>query len=66
MLAEAHELANKRCLQRDVEIDVDDVDKVGGFIGTLYINRENLARLLLEEGLASVHAYLTAFFFATE
>jgi staphylococcal nuclease domain-containing protein 1 len=54
---EAHEFANKRCLQRDVEIDVDDIDKVGGFIGTLYVNRENLARLLLEEGLASVHAY---------
>ncbi|KAF2398049.1 hypothetical protein EJ06DRAFT_583878 [Trichodelitschia bisporula] len=54
---EAHDFANRRCLQRDVEIDVDDVDKVGGFIGTLYVNRENFAKLLLEEGLASVHAY---------
>ncbi|KAI9657420.1 MAG: hypothetical protein M1821_003102 [Bathelium mastoideum] len=54
---EAHDFANRRCLQRDVEIDVDDNDKVGGFIGTLYINRENFAKLLLEEGLASVHAY---------
>jgi staphylococcal nuclease domain-containing protein 1 len=54
---EAHDFANKRCLQRDVEIDVDDNDKVGGFIGTLYVNRENFAKLLVEEGFASVHAY---------
>jgi staphylococcal nuclease domain-containing protein 1 len=54
---EAHDFANKRCLQRDVEIDVEDTDKVGGFIGTLYVNRENFAKLLVEEGLASVHAY---------
>ena len=54
---EALDFANRRCLQRDVEIDVDDTDKVGGFIGTLHVNRENFAKLLLDEGLASVHAY---------
>ncbi|KAL8792464.1 MAG: hypothetical protein Q9195_004920 [Heterodermia aff. obscurata] len=54
---EAHDFANRRCMQRDVEIDVESTDKVGGFIGTLYINRENFAKLLLEEGLASVHKY---------
>lgn len=54
---EAADFANRRCLQRDVEVDVEDTDKVGGFIGTLYVNRENFAKLLLEEGLASVHAY---------
>lgn len=54
---EAHEFANKRLQQRDVEIDVEDCDKVGGFIGTLYINRESFAKTLVEEGLASVHAY---------
>ncbi|QDS69214.1 hypothetical protein FKW77_000711 [Venturia effusa] len=54
---EAHEFANRRLQQRDVEIDVEDVDKVGGFIGALYVNRENFAKLLLEEGFASVHAY---------
>ncbi|MCJ1470211.1 hypothetical protein MMC07_008856 [Pseudocyphellaria aurata] len=54
---EAHDFANRRCMQRDVEIDVENVDKVGGFIGSLYINRENFAKLLLEEGLANVHAY---------
>jgi staphylococcal nuclease domain-containing protein 1 len=54
---EAHDFATRRCMQRDVEIDVENTDKMGGFIGTLYINRENFAKLLLEEGLASVHAY---------
>lgn len=54
---EAHEFANRRCQQRDVEIDVEDCDKVGGFIGTLYVNRESFAKTLVEEGLASVHAY---------
>ena len=52
---EAHDFAARRCMQRDVEIDVENTDKVGGFIGTLYINRENFAKLLLEEGFASVH-----------
>lgn len=54
---EAHDFASKRCQQRDVEIDVDDTDKQGGFIGTMYVNRESFAKLLVEEGLASVHAY---------
>ncbi|KAL8945044.1 MAG: hypothetical protein Q9216_000028 [Gyalolechia sp. 2 TL-2023] len=54
---EAHDFASRRCLQRDVEIDVETTDKQGGFIGVLYINRENFAKLLLEEGYATVHAY---------
>ena len=54
---EAHELANRRCTQRDVEIDVENIDKVGGFIGTLYVNKENFTKVLLEEGFATVHAY---------
>ena len=54
---EAHDFANRKCMQRDVEIDVDGTDKSGGFIGALYVNRENFARSLVEEGLATVHAY---------
>ncbi|KAI9672568.1 MAG: hypothetical protein M1831_000003 [Alyxoria varia] len=54
---EAHELASKRLQQRDVEIDVDDTDKNGGFIGKLYIKGENFAKALLEEGFATVRAY---------
>lgn len=54
---EVHDFANKRLMQRDVEIDVESNDKNGGFIGTLYVNRENFTKMLLEEGYASVHAY---------
>ncbi|KAH6628494.1 hypothetical protein F5144DRAFT_491997 [Chaetomium tenue] len=54
---EALDLANKRCNQRDCEIDVHDIDKVGGFIGDLFVNRESFAKILVEEGLASVHKY---------
>ncbi|KAG5919012.1 hypothetical protein E4U53_004034 [Claviceps sorghi] len=54
---EALDLANRRCNQRDCEVDIHDMDKVGGFIGSLYMNRENFAKVLVEEGLASVHAY---------
>jgi staphylococcal nuclease domain-containing protein 1 len=52
---EAHEFANRRCMQRDVEVDITGNDKVGGFIGSLYVNRENFAKILLEEGLAKVN-----------
>ncbi|KAK4124915.1 hypothetical protein N657DRAFT_339207 [Parathielavia appendiculata] len=54
---DALDLANRRCNQRDCEIDVHDLDKVGGFIGDLYVNRESFAKILVEEGLASVHKY---------
>lgn len=54
---EAHDLATKRLTQRDVEIDVHNIDKVGGFIGALYVNKESFAKILVEEGFATVHAY---------
>ncbi|KAF9879637.1 transcription factor [Colletotrichum karsti] len=54
---EAADLATRRLNQRDVEVDIYDIDKVGGFIGDLYVNRESFAKILVEEGLASVHAY---------
>jgi len=54
---EAHDLATKRCSQRDVEIDVHNIDKVGGFIGELFVNRESFAKVLVEDGLATVHEY---------
>ncbi|ORY49982.1 hypothetical protein BCR33DRAFT_713576 [Rhizoclosmatium globosum] len=34
---EALDLANRRALQRDVEVSVEGIDKAGGFIGSLYI-----------------------------
>ncbi|KAH9929310.1 transcription factor [Amylocystis lapponica] len=55
---EASDFATRRFMQRDVEIEVHDVDKSGGFIGALYLNKtENAAITLVREGLATVHAY---------
>ncbi|KAF3919685.1 hypothetical protein ABW20_dc0105936 [Dactylellina cionopaga] len=54
---EALEFTTRRAHQRDVEIDVENIDKANGFIGTMYVNRENIAKLLVEEGLAQVHSY---------
>jgi staphylococcal nuclease domain-containing protein 1 len=45
-------------MQRDVEIEIETVDKSGGFIGTLWLNKnENAAVILVQEGLATVHSY---------
>lgn len=54
---EALDFATRRCMQRDVEIDVEDLDKLGGFIGAMSVGRESFAKILVEEGLAEVHQY---------
>ncbi|KAG7098664.1 hypothetical protein E1B28_000580 [Marasmius oreades] len=55
---EALDFAVRRYMQRDVEFEVQTVDKSGGFIGALYLNKtENAAIALVQEGLASVHSY---------
>ena len=55
---------NRRVLQRDVELSIDTCDKVGGFIGNMFLltpdRRQNLASLLLECGLSTVHDYSAA------
>ena len=53
---EALNLAVKRLQQRDVEISVSSLDKVGGFIGSVFISKESFAKILLEEGLATIHS----------
>ncbi|KAJ7647235.1 hypothetical protein FB45DRAFT_892832 [Roridomyces roridus] len=53
---EAAEFASRRYMQREVEFEVETLDKSGGFIGTLYLNKtENAAIALVKEGLATVH-----------
>ncbi|KAG0706093.1 hypothetical protein DFH29DRAFT_903564 [Suillus ampliporus] len=54
---EAADFATRRYMQRDVEFEVDTVDKSGGFIGTLWLKNENAAVSLVKEGLASVHSF---------
>ncbi|CUM57661.1 unnamed protein product [Debaryomyces tyrocola] len=49
---------NKKFLQRNIEFDIYDMDKIGGFIGNLYFNSSSLQPIqvsLLEQGLVSVH-----------
>ncbi|KAG0060709.1 hypothetical protein BGZ90_003919 [Linnemannia elongata] len=56
--AEALDFVARRCQQREVEIEIESLDKTGGFIGSMWLNKtENVAALLLEEGLASIHSY---------
>jgi Staphylococcal nuclease homologue len=54
---EAAEFTTRRYMQRDVEIEIETTDKSGGFIGALYLNKnENAAVTLVLEGLATVHS----------
>jgi len=54
---EALAFTRRRCLQHDVEVEVENVDKTGTFLGTLHLNggRVNLGQAILESGLASLH-----------
>ena len=56
---EAARYSSKRVMQRDVEIVVENQDKVGGYIGSLMYGQplQNLAVELVSEGLSSVHEY---------
>lgn len=51
---------NKRFLQRPVEFEIYDTDKLGGFIGNLYPNANALSPIqqqLLEQGLVKIHEF---------
>ncbi|CAA6659682.1 unnamed protein product [Spirodela intermedia] len=53
---EAIALMRRRILQRDVEIEVETVDRGGTFLGSLWESRTNAAVGLLEAGLAKFQA----------
>ncbi|KAI8325459.1 hypothetical protein GQ54DRAFT_217579 [Martensiomyces pterosporus] len=56
--AEALEYTTRHAMQRDVEAEFEGVDKNGGFIGSIWLSKnENLAENLLHEGLATVHDF---------
>lgn len=42
-------------LQREVEIEVENMDKAGNFIGYLFVDNTNLSIHLVQEGYASMH-----------
>uniref|UniRef100_A0A0P5RPB4 Staphylococcal nuclease domain-containing protein 1 n=1 Tax=Daphnia magna TaxID=35525 RepID=A0A0P5RPB4_9CRUS len=51
----ALQFTKEHCLQREVEIEVESMDKGGNFIGWLWLDNHNYSLKLVEEGLASVH-----------
>ncbi|KAI8928639.1 hypothetical protein BC831DRAFT_447426 [Entophlyctis helioformis] len=62
---EAADFSTRHALQREVEVIVEGVDKVGGFIGSMMVktatsgetDKTNIAVALLERGFATVHEY---------
>lgn len=53
---EALNFTKEKCMQREVNITVESMDKVGGFIGYLWVDDVNLSVALVREGLATVHS----------
>ncbi|XP_010942326.2 ribonuclease TUDOR 1 isoform X1 [Elaeis guineensis] len=51
---EAIALMRRKILQRDVEIEIETVDRTGTFLGSLWESRTNMAATLLEAGLAKL------------
>uniref|UniRef100_A0A0K0EWU5 Staphylococcal nuclease domain-containing protein n=1 Tax=Strongyloides venezuelensis TaxID=75913 RepID=A0A0K0EWU5_STRVS len=67
---EATNFAKKFVLQHDVEVEIESVDKTGGFIGQIYLVSKggnlNVAKSLVENGLAYVHGTIDKTRFAGE
>ncbi|KAI5084373.1 hypothetical protein GOP47_0000542 [Adiantum capillus-veneris] len=56
---EAIGFMRRKILQRDVEIEVEAVDRTGTFLGSLWESKTNVAVLLLEAGLAKLHPFFS-------
>ncbi|TVU29909.1 hypothetical protein EJB05_21500 [Eragrostis curvula] len=54
---EAIALMRRRVLQRDVEIEVEAVDRTGTFLGSLWESKTNMASVLLEAGVAKLSSF---------
>ena len=54
---EAAKFVSRKCMQKDVEVLVETTDKSGGFIGKMFLGTEDVALLLVKEGLAKVDEY---------
>ncbi|KAG9150884.1 hypothetical protein Leryth_003009 [Lithospermum erythrorhizon] len=49
-------LMRRKIMQRDVEIEVETVDRTGTFLGSLWESKTNMSTILLEAGLAKFQA----------
>ncbi|CAH1250586.1 staphylococcal nuclease domain-containing protein 1-like [Branchiostoma lanceolatum] len=52
---EALSFTKELCMQREVEVEVENIDKAGNFIGWLFVDGVNLSVALVKEGLSKVH-----------
>ncbi|CAH0716552.1 unnamed protein product, partial [Brenthis ino] len=52
---DALQFTKEKCLQRDVIVTIEEMDKAGNFIGWLWVENDNLSISLVEHGLASMH-----------
>eukprot|EP00013_Stygamoeba_regulata_P000088 CAMPEP_0177633238 /NCGR_PEP_ID=MMETSP0447-20121125/2730_1 /TAXON_ID=0 /ORGANISM="Stygamoeba regulata, Strain BSH-02190019" /LENGTH=925 /DNA_ID=CAMNT_0019134883 /DNA_START=1 /DNA_END=2778 /DNA_ORIENTATION=- len=52
---ESVEFARELLLQQTVEIEVENIDKGGNFLGNMWCNRKNVGISMLEEGCCSVN-----------
>lgn len=52
---EALQFTKEKCLQHDVVVTIEEMDKAGNFIGWMWVDNENLSIALVEHGLASMH-----------
>jgi len=52
---EAATFTRDLCLQHDVQLEVDTMDKGGNFIGWLYVDGKNVSVELCQAGLSSMH-----------
>jgi len=61
---EAFKFSKEMALQREVEVQVESIDKGGNFIGWLFVDNVNMSLALVENGLSKVHftAEKTSFF----
>lgn len=52
---EASAMTRELCQQRDVTVEVESMDKVGGFVGYIFVEKVNISVKLVEAGLSKVH-----------
>jgi staphylococcal nuclease domain-containing protein 1 len=52
---EAANFTRDLCQQRDVTVEIETMDKVGGFVGYLFVDKINVSVELVRNGLSKVH-----------
>lgn len=52
---EAMNFTRDLCQQRDVQVEIETMDKVGGFVGYLFVDKVNVSLELVRNGLSKVH-----------